>query len=55
MSAPKLTARHYHGHAHQPIPRERVVLDYDARFLRLPDSAELAMVALNKLIQSYRT
>lgn len=34
MSAPKLIARHYHGHAHQPIPRERVVLDYDARFLR---------------------
>ncbi|SOY53751.1 putative transcriptional regulator, tetR family [Cupriavidus taiwanensis] len=30
-------------------------LHHDARFLRLPDSAELAMVALNKLIQSYRT
>lgn len=30
-------------------------LHHDARFLRLPASAELAMVALNKLIQSYRT
>ncbi|AJW46228.1 MULTISPECIES: TetR/AcrR family transcriptional regulator [Ralstonia] len=30
-------------------------LHHDARFLRLPNSAELAMVALNKLIQSYRT
>lgn len=30
-------------------------LHHDARFLRLPDSAELAMVAPNKLIQSYRT
>ena len=30
-------------------------LHHDARFLRLPDSAECAMVALNKLIQSYRT
>lgn len=30
-------------------------LHHDARFLRLPDSAELAMVALNKLIESYRT
>ncbi|CBJ44191.1 putative transcriptional regulator, tetR family [Ralstonia solanacearum CFBP2957] len=30
-------------------------LHHDARFLRLPGSAELAMVALNKLIQSYRT
>jgi AcrR family transcriptional regulator len=30
-------------------------LHHDARFLRLPDSAELAMVALNKLMQSYRT
>lgn len=30
-------------------------LHHDARFLRLPDSAGLAMVALNKLIESYRT
>ena len=30
-------------------------LHHDARFRRLPDSAELAMGALNKLIQSYRT
>ena len=34
MSAPRLTARHYHGHPHDQCPRDRVVLDYDARFLR---------------------
>ena len=34
MSAPRLTARRYHGHAHDPSPRDSVVLDYDARFLR---------------------
>lgn len=34
MSAPRLTARHYHGHPHDQSPRYRVVLDYDARFLR---------------------
>ncbi|NIZ13739.1 urease accessory protein UreE [Phaeobacter sp. HF9A] len=27
-------ARHYHDHAHDAQPRERVILDYDARFLR---------------------
>jgi AcrR family transcriptional regulator len=30
-------------------------LHHDARFLRLPGSADLAMFALDKLIQSYRT
>lgn len=30
-------------------------LHHDARFLRLPRSAELAMTALDKLIESYRT
>lgn len=34
MSAPDLIARAYHGHAHQPIPIGRAILDYDARFLR---------------------
>ncbi len=34
MSAPALTARSYHGHAHDAAPEGRVVLDYDARFLR---------------------
>ena len=34
MSAPQLTARAYHGHAHDGTPREQVTLDYDARFLR---------------------
>ncbi len=34
MSAPQLTARHYYGHPHDQSPRDRVVLDYDARFLR---------------------
>lgn len=34
MSAPRLTARQYHGHPHDQSPRDRVVLDYDARFLR---------------------
>ena len=34
MSAPSLTARAYHGHAHQPCPIGRVVLDYEARFMR---------------------
>lgn len=34
MSAPRLTARRYHGHAHDPSPCDSVVLDYDARFLR---------------------
>ena len=34
MSVPRLTARHYHGHPHDQSPRDRVVLDYDARFLR---------------------
>jgi len=34
MSAPRLIARHYHGHPHDESPRDCVVLDYDARFLR---------------------
>ena len=34
MSAPRLTAQSYHDHAHDQSPRDRVVLDYDARFLR---------------------
>ncbi|MEX5597603.1 urease accessory protein UreE [Pseudophaeobacter sp. C1-32P7] len=31
---PNLIARQYHGHSHQPEPQDRVVLDYEARFLR---------------------
>ncbi|WP_323782011.1 urease accessory protein UreE [Leisingera sp.] len=34
MNAPVLTARAYHGHAHAAAPVDRVVLDYEARFLR---------------------
>ncbi|AZV77251.1 urease accessory protein UreE [Parasedimentitalea marina] len=34
MSAPSMTCRVYHGHAHDPAPVDRVVLDYNARFLR---------------------
>jgi urease accessory protein len=38
MTAPThlhtMVARQYHGHAHEPQPKDRVVLDYDARFLR---------------------
>ena len=34
MSAPDLIARAYHGHAHQPRALGRVVLTYEARFLR---------------------
>ena len=50
MSAPRLTARHYHGHPHDQSPRYRVVLDYDARFLRRKvltcDSGERLLVDL---------
>lgn len=34
MSAPSMTCRAYHGHAHNPSPVDRVVLDYEARFMR---------------------
>ncbi|WP_323778972.1 urease accessory protein UreE [Leisingera sp.] len=34
MTAPVLTARAYHSHAHAAAPADRVVLDYQARFLR---------------------
>lgn len=34
MSAPLMTCRAYHGHAHDPAPVDRVVLDYEARFMR---------------------
>lgn len=34
MSVPSMTCRAYHGHAHDPAPIDRVVLDYDARFMR---------------------
>lgn len=34
MSAPDLIARAYHDHAHDTAPVDRVVLDYEARFLR---------------------
>ncbi|MEW2914967.1 urease accessory protein UreE [Leisingera sp. JC11] len=34
MPPPVLTARVYHGHAHSLAPVDRVVLDYEARFLR---------------------
>ncbi|WIY26138.1 urease accessory protein UreE [Parasedimentitalea psychrophila] len=34
MSAPSMICRAYHGHAHNPAPVDRVVLDYDARFMR---------------------
>ncbi len=38
MTAPThlhtMVARQYHGHAHDPQPKDQVVLDYDARFLR---------------------
>lgn len=38
MTAPtplhSLIARGYHGHAHDPQPKDRVLLDYEARFLR---------------------
>ena len=34
MSASSMTCRVYHGHAHDPAPVDRVVLDYNARFLR---------------------
>lgn len=33
MSAPAFIARRYHGHAHA-APVDRIVLDYEARFLR---------------------
>ncbi len=50
MSAPRLTARHYHGHPHDQSPRYRVVLDYDARLLRRKvltcDSGERLLVDL---------
>jgi len=29
-----MTCRSYHGHAHDPAPVDRVVLDYEARFMR---------------------
>ena len=51
MSAPRLTARHYHGHPHDQSPRYRVVLDYEARFLRRKvltcDSGERLLVDLS--------
>ena len=34
MSAPSMTCRAYHSHAHDTAPIDRVVLDYDARFMR---------------------
>ncbi len=34
MTAPALTARAYHAHAHRADPVGRVCLDYDGRFLR---------------------
>ena len=34
MSAPDLTARMYHGHAHDAAPAGTVSLDYEGRFVR---------------------
>jgi len=34
MTAPLLTARHYHDHTHRNTPVGRVHLDYEGRFLR---------------------
>jgi urease accessory protein len=34
MTAPAFTARSYHPHPHRPAPIARLVLDYEARFLR---------------------
>jgi urease accessory protein len=34
MSTPSMICRAYHGHAHNLAPVDRVVLDYDARFMR---------------------
>ena len=34
MTAPAFTARSYHAHSHRPAPIARLVLDYEARFLR---------------------
>lgn len=34
MTAPALTARHYHDHPHKPEPVGEVQLDYESRFLR---------------------
>ncbi len=34
MTAPDLTARSYHDHAHRPEPAGTVSLDYEGRFLR---------------------
>ncbi|MQQ10210.1 urease accessory protein UreE [Epibacterium sp. SM1979] len=51
MTVPQMIAQTYHGHAHQD-PVDRVILDYEARFLRrkvlMTESGERLLVDLQQ-------